>query len=405
MLDEKNIFSVTTVNNIIKNLIENDNQLKYAYIRGEVSNSKLYGNGNFYFTLKDQESSISAVLFSNYLSKLKVLPKDGDQIIILGSLTVFNARGTYQVRVYDVFYDGEGQLLLQLEILKKKLEKEGLFDASKKRPINKMPHKIGIVTSYPSAACEDLIKNITRRLPSVEIYVFPSLVQGVGAPKELIKALEKAYTFNLDTLIIARGGGSVEDLWAFNDENLIRKLAISPVPTVSAIGHEIDFTLCDFVCDLRASTPTGAAELVTIDREDIILHLDDYEKRLCLALSNKLTKLQNKFELLKVKFNACSINVISNRQNKIKELDKLLNDAINSYINNIGNKVILFEHKLNALSPLKILERGYSILEDEEGKVITSVNDISIGQVVKTTLKDGKINLSVVSKEQKNGKE
>ena len=190
MLDEKNIFSVTTVNNIIKNLIENDNQLKYVYIRGEVSNSKLYGNGNFYFTLKDQESSISAVLFSNYLSKLKVLPKDGDQIIILGSLTVFNARGTYQVRVYDVFYDGEGQLLLQLEILKKKLEKEGLFDVSKKRPINKMPHKIGIVTSYPSAACEDLIKNITRRLPSVEIYVFPSLVQGVGAPKELIKVLE-----------------------------------------------------------------------------------------------------------------------------------------------------------------------------------------------------------------------
>ncbi|MGM9859085.1 MAG: exodeoxyribonuclease VII large subunit [Bacilli bacterium] len=403
MLEEKNIFSVTTVNNIIKNLIENDNQLKYVYIRGEVSNSKLYGNGNFYFTLKDQESAISAVLFSNYLSKLKVLPKDGDQIIVLGSLTVFNGRGTYQVRVYDVFYDGEGQLLLQLEILKKRLEKEGLFDVSKKRLINKMPRKIGIVTSYPSAACEDLIKNITRRLPSVRIFIFPSLVQGVGAPKELISALDKAYNYDLDTLIIARGGGSVEDLWAFNDENLIRKLALSPIPTVSAIGHEIDFTLCDFVCDARASTPTGAAELVTIDQNDIILYLDEYEKRLSLALSNKLTKLQNKFELLKVRFNTCCLNIIKERKNKINELDKLLNNAINSYINNIGNKVTIFEHKLNALSPLKVLERGYSLLQDEEGKVITSINDISVGQVMKTTLKDGTINLSVISKELKYG--
>lgn len=379
----KLIFTVTAINNYIKDIIENNEVLKLIYVKGEVSNSKIYSNGNMYFTLKDEESAISAVIFSNYLNKLKELPHDGDQVVVLGSLTVYQGRGTYQIRVYDCFFDGAGRLYMELEKLKQKLLKEGLFDQSKKRAINKYPHKIGIVTSYPSAAAEDLIKNINRRYPLCDIYIFPSLVQGVNAPNEIIKALDVAYNYPLDTLIIARGGGSIEDLMAFNDESLVRKLSSSPIPTISAVGHEIDFTLCDLVCDVRASTPTAAAELATVNKDDILFMLSDYSMRLEKALSRDS----------------------ENKRYQLNNLKDRLNMSINNKVTQYKHQLEVYKEKLSALSPLKVLDRGYSILTDSQGKVITSIHEVDEDALVKTTLKDGKIISKVINKEEnKNGK-
>ena len=312
-------------------------------------------------------------------------------------------------------------MLLQLEALKAKLQQEGLFDSNRKRSIPKYPSNIGIVTSYPSAACEDLIKNINRRYPLVNIYVFPSLVQGITAPNELIKTLSVAYTYPLDVLIIARGGGSIEDLWAFNDENLIRKLATSPIPTISAIGHEIDFTLCDFVCDVRASTPTGAAEIATPNKEDILYRIDDITINLKNNLKNKLYSIKERF--IKLKNHTFFTNQLSNiksiendltlykmrllnsyksfytKQKQIIETKKiLLNNDFKTYIKNIRNSLEINYSKLNSLSPKNVLKRGYSYLEDENGKIISSINDVKENQIVKTTLKDGMITLEVIKK-------
>ncbi len=382
--ENKYVFSVTAINNYIKEIIENDNKLKVVYIKGEVSNAKIYSNGNMYFTLKDENSAISAVIFSNYLNKIASLPKDGDEIIVVGSLTVYGGRGTYQVRVYELYFDGSGQLYIELEKLKKKLMAEGLFDSSRKKELNLFPKNIGIVTSYPSAACEDLIKNIYNRYPLVNVYVFPTLVQGNNASSEIIKALDVAYTYPLDTLIIARGGGSIEDLWCFNDEMLIRKLATSPIPTISAIGHEIDFTLCDFVCDKRASTPTGAAVMATINKDDILLKLDDYSRILQNNLNNKITRLKHELEVIKV--NPFFKNQLGYIDLKRQELQHI-------------------KEKLKVLSPLNILSRGYSVTLDENGNVIKSLDDIKEGQVMKTMLNNGTIKSQVIAKEKNNGRE
>ena len=264
MNQDRPVFTVSDINQYIKALISSDENLKYIYVKGEISNFKMASNGHFYFSLKDEKSLIGAMMFSNYVNRINFKPENGQEVVVFGSVDAYPGSGTYQIIVYQMEEIGAGQQLLELEKLKKKLLEEGLFDESRKRKINLYPNAIGVITAPNGAAIKDILFNIKRRYPIADIYVFYSAVQGENAPKELLKAFELAQTYPLDTLLIGRGGGASEDLSAFNDEALVRAIANSKMPVIACIGHEIDSTLVDFVADKRASTPTAAAELATV---------------------------------------------------------------------------------------------------------------------------------------------
>lgn len=370
------VYSVSDINNYVKNILTNDENLKYLFVKGEVSNFKSGQNGHLYFSLKDENSLISCVMFNTYAQKLKEKPKDGDEVTLCASISAYPSKGTYQLLVYYIEMVGEGAILVELEKLKKKLAKEGLFDESRKRNINIYPKAIGVIAAKNGAAIADIITNIKRRYPICDIYFFPSSVQGENAPKELLKAFLKAQEYDLDTLIIGRGGGASEDLSAFNDEKLVRAIATSKMPVIAAVGHEIDSTLVDFVADKRASTPTGAAELATVDQREIRLHLANSIEEMSDSIREILVDMEEDLEASK----------------------EDLNNSIKDYIEELS---IELEHKKNQLeliSPKNILNRGYSISLDENGNVISDINIIDIGQKIKTIVKDGTVESVVTDK-------
>ena len=370
------VYSVSDINNYVKNILTNDENLKYLFVKGEVSNFKSGQNGHLYFSLKDENSLISCVMFNTYAQKLKEKPKDGDEVALCASISAYPSKGTYQLLVYYIEMVGDGAILVELEKLKKKLAKEGLFDESRKRNINIYPKTIGVIAAKNGAAIADIITNIKRRYPICYIYFFPSSVQGENAPKELLKAFLKAQEYDLDTLIIGRGGGASEDLSAFNDEKLVRAIATSKMPVIAAVGHEIDSTLVDFVADKRASTPTGAAELATVDQREIRLHLANSIEEMSDSIREILVDMEEDLDASK----------------------EDLNNSIKDYIEELS---IELEHKKNQLeliSPKNILNRGYSISLDENGNVISNINEIDIGQKIKTIVKDGTVESVVTDK-------
>ena len=379
MNPEKPVFTVTDINQYIKAVLSNDENLKFIYVKGEISNFKMASNGHFYFSLKDEKSMISAMMFSGYASKNTFTPENGQEVVVFGSIDAYPGRGTYQIIVYKMDEVGAGQALLELEKLKKKLQEEGLFDESRKRKINLYPKAIGVITAPNSAAIKDILYNLKRRYPIADIYVFDSAVQGDNAPKELLKAFELAQTYPLDTLLIGRGGGASEDLSAFNDENLVRAIANSKMPVIACIGHEIDSTLVDYVADKRASTPTGAAELATVDRREI-------EERLSFALQDMEESLKNRIKGMKDDLSSFK-----------EDLDLEIKQLVNHYQQ-------LLEHKkatLEALNPDNVINRGFSLTVDESGKPVSSVKDINKGQKIKTILKDGSLISEVQQTEEK----
>ena len=378
MDENRPVFTVSDVNQLIKLLVNKDESLKFIYIKGEISNFKIASNGHFYFSLKDDKSMISAMMFSSYASKIGFAPENGQEVVVFGSIDVYVGRGTYSIIVYQMEEVGAGQALLELEKLKKKLKEEGLFDESRKRKINLYPTAIGVITAPNSAAIKDILTNIKRRYPIVDIYVFYSAVQGDNAAKELLSAFNIAQTYPLDTLLIGRGGGSSEDLSAFNDETLVRAVANSKMPVIACVGHEIDTTLVDFVADKRASTPTGAAELATIDQREILEHLayaqDDMED----ALKNRLVKMN-------------------------EDLSSLKEELQESILNMIKQQALLLDHKketLEALNPNNVINRGYSLTLDENGCPV-NIKNIKKGSKIRTVLKDGVINSEVIEVEDK----
>lgn len=372
------IYSVSDINSYIKSVLSTDDKLKFIRIRGEISNFKAYPSGHLYFSLKDNDSVISAVMFNNYAKRIAFSPKNGDEVIVLASVDAYVPRGSYNLNVYEMDEVGLGQQLIELEKLKKKLQSEGLFDGSRKRPINIFPKAIGVITAPNGAAIRDIVTNLKRRYPIVDIYVFPSLVQGEGAPKELLKAFYKSQEYDLDTLIIGRGGGASEDLSAFNDEALIRAVATSKMPIIAAVGHEIDSTLLDYIADKRASTPTGAAELATVDLREIEKEFDYSSLTMEQALLDKIKEKKEELEELK------------------EELDESLTEKVNDQKEDLKN----LEKQLNLLNPKTILSRGYSITLDENGKAIKSVKNVKNNQVVKTIVNEGEFT-SVIIKEDK----
>lgn len=394
------LYSVTSLNRYIKQKFDTDTSLRGIKIKGEVSNFKPYSNGHIYFTLKDENSSIRAVMFGEYTKYIQGPIKDGDEIIAVGYVSTYPARGEYQFYAQAIELAGAGQQLLELEMLKKKLAAEGLFDQSRKREIKQFPRAIGVICAPNSAALSDIEKNIRLRNPFVELKIFPSLVQGNEAPKELLKALKKAEISSIDTLIIGRGGGASEDLSAFNDEALVRAAAAFPVPVIAAVGHEIDFTLIDYVADARASTPTGAAVLSTIDMREVMQRVDVDSGRLDEAMKNRMTLLRHKIDSLKNR--PFFINPRSMYETTLVEVDnskKRLEQAMLYQIKSRQERVEMMSKQLKSLSTDSVLTRGFAIMQTPDGKVVTSVEQVTIDQELKTKLKDGCLTTKVIKKE------
>ena len=392
------IYTVSDVNRIIKQMIETRAEFFNIQLRGEVSNFRKYASGHCYFTLKDKNSVIKAVMFRGRASELKFLPKDGDQVLAIGRIGVYERDGIYQLYVDIMIASGAGDLMVAYEKLKQKLEQEGLFSSARKREIPAQPHKIGIITSQSGAAIHDIITVSKRRSPGVKLVFFPVKVQGEDAGLEIVKAINFMNKHKLaDVLIVGRGGGSIEDLWAFNEERVVRAIASSEIPVVTAIGHETDFTLADFAADRRAATPSQAAEIVVPNVWELIRHLEQLNQRNIRAVTALVERNESK------------ILEISNSL-VFKEPDRWLADK-KIAVDNCLNRIFLsmnriqqeFEHKyallvtrLDASSPLNIMSRGYSIARKADGTIIKTIDAINIGESIETVTKDGFI-LSAVT--------
>lgn len=392
-------FSISEINDHIKSLIDGDSFLSKIYIKGEISNFKRHSKGHCYFTLKDETSRISAVMFSFNASKLNFDPKDGDSVLIKGKISVYSPNGNYQVYAEEMSLDGIGELYIKYEKLKETLAKEGLFDKSIKKKIPTFPKKIGIITAPTGAAVRDIITTINRRYPLAKCVLFPTLVQGDGAKENIVKCLKQAEESDVDTIIVGRGGGSIEDLWAFNEEIVAREIFNTTKPVISAVGHEIDFTIADFVADLRAPTPTAAAELAVPNKPDVIKGLNNLKVRINESLKNNL---KNKKERL----NSCTKNYILNNpfsmyEVQIQKLD-ILSDKLDFTIKNRVkelNKEFKFNTaKLELLNPISLLNKGYSLTMIDE-LVIKDIKNVKIGDTINTKLKNGNIISKVINKE------
>lgn len=394
--DNKDIFSVSDLNNYIKNIFESNRTLASITVRGEISNFTNHRSGHLYFSLKDAEGQIRAVMFRSKAMSLKFMPESGMKVVVHGSITVFPRDGSYQIYVSSMQPDGIGALYLAFEQMKARLADEGLFDGSHKLPIPATPGRIGVITSPTGAAVRDIINVTGRRFPQAEVYIYPALVQGDGAEDSLIKALDYLDKSRLcDVIIIGRGGGSIEDLWAFNSEKLARRIYDATTPIISAVGHETDFTICDFVADMRAPTPSAAAEIAVPDRRELVMRLVSYEERLSLALERNLMRAKERLERLKETANRFTAsNLISVRRDEIKGLGEKATLLINSCIEKAKDRLLVCVGKADALSPLSILSRGYSIAECNN-RVVHSVFELEIGKSVELIMTDGRVSATV----------
>lgn len=384
--------TVKQLNLYVRSLIEGDSRLNNVLISGELSNFKNhYSSGHLYFTLKDKEASIRCVMFRSFAMGLKFKPSDGMQVILRGSVSIYEKDGQYQFYAQQMMPDGIGDIALAFEQTKEKLLKEGLFDEDSKRPLPKFPKKIAVVTSDTGAAVRDIMNILSRRWPLAERVMCPVAVQGELAVGDMISTLDRIYKLSgIDVIIIGRGGGSIEDLWAFNSEELARKIYESPIPVISAVGHETDFTICDFVADMRAPTPSAAAEIAVPDILEIENRLNRFRMLLKSYLEGKYNYLNTRFE------NAKNSPFIKNPQDYIisqkwETLD-YLTDRISilqkTNIDNASNKLSALAGRLEALSPLKVLARGYAAVSDENG-VITNANDLEKGMNINVKFADG----------------
>ena len=416
MVDE--YITVSKVTDYIGELIGSDSNLKHIFIKGELSNVKLYRSGHLYFTLKDEESQIRGVMFGARY-KLKFKPKDGMKVLIEGKIEVYKNYGTYQLYVSEISKDGIGDLHRKFEELKEKLNKEGLFDESHKKKIPNFPKRIGVVTAANGAAIRDIITTIKRHWPLCEVLLFPSLVQGDKAAENIVYQIKRSEKFNLDTLIVGRGGGSIEDLWSFNEEIVARAIYDCNTPVISAVGHEIDFTIADFVADFRAATPTAAAEIAVPPYEEIKNGINQFSLRANLAINKTLDENKSKLDNIVSKqlFTApCELyapkemmldNVVRRLQHSSEslimrnknKLDLLKNSNVlknpENIIKNQKENYLLQLSKLEILNPLNTLKRGYTLAKIE-GKVVSSAKQLKSGDNLEVEFEDGNVNTKVI---------
>ena len=440
-MERNKYITVSSLNRYIKYKIDNDENLNIVYLKGEISNFKAHTRGHFYFTLKDENSRINAIMFASSASKVKFNINDGMKVLVTGRVSVYEASGAYQIYVDEMIEDGFGSLYLACEQLKEKLEKEGLFASDHKKKIPKIPRKIGIVTAPTGAAIKDILSTIKRRWPLCETILFPALVQGEYAKDDIVKKIKIAENYDLDVLIVGRGGGSIEDLWPFNEEIVARAIYNCSIPVISAVGHEIDFTISDFVADMRAPTPTGAAEMAVPNQTDVINYLNQVKLRLNTSINTIISIKQDKlisikdsqifknpyrmyeikeqmFDMLYEKLSKQIINLVNNKKHELDILkssfifknpnvltiDKayLYNDLIskmknnmNNYLNNKINNYTNLLTKLEVLNPITTIKRGYTITKVND-KSITSIKNIKKKDKIITEFIDGKIESEVL---------
>lgn len=444
---EEKYLRISDLNDYIKVMFDENSFLRKIYLKGEISNFKNHTRGHLYFTLKDETSRISAVMFYNRALGLKFKPEDGMNVLVEGRISCYPAQGTYQIYVDSMEMDGLGNLYVEYEKLKKKLASEGLFDAKFKKPIPKYPKRIGIITASTGAAIRDIISTIKRRYPICETILFPSLVQGASAAPEIVRQIKKANEFDLDVIICGRGGGSIEDLWAFNEESVARAIFDSKIPIISAVGHEVDFTIADFVADLRAPTPTGAAEMAVPTKYDIENLLREKKSRLNTLIKNnvktkiervkslkmsfvlknpmslyelKEQKLDTLIELLnkemqkkisdnEVKLNAIKNNMVLKRplasfeitKNNLENYQVKVSEYIKRILEKKEHETTLLVNTLKLVNPLNILDKGYSLVA-KDNKIIKDSDEIAIDDTINIKLKKGE--LTAVVKEKKEWK-
>lgn len=395
---EPKILTVSQLNFYVKSILDSDQRLNYVFLCGEISNlTDHYRSGYIYLSLKDNKSVIRAVMFAGNARNLKFKPMEGMKVICRGRVTLYEATGQYQYYIEDMQPDGIGALYQAYEQLKEKLQSKGLFDESHKKPIPYCPKTIGVITSPTGAAVQDIKNILTRRFPSVNIVLCPVLVQGDNAVPQLIDAVNKLNEYDLcDTIIIGRGGGSIEDLWAFNDENLAYAIYNSHIPVISAVGHETDFTICDFVSDLRAPTPSAGAELAVPDRNEILQNLDAQRQYLSSLMDKKLIENNNVVSEMTTKLLSLSPDdKIAKLYNDLDFISQKYENNSNRIFQNTANKIELLATKLESLNPVSILKRGYSVVTNND-KTVTSVKDVKNGDTLAINVTDGKIISKVI---------
>lgn len=427
-MNNNKYLTVSVINRYLKDVFDKNEHLRTVFLKGEISNFKGHTTGHLYFSLKDENSRISAIMFSSYAKRLNFTPQDGKKVLVTGRIGIYEATGSYQIYVDDMVEDGVGNLYLAYEKLKADLEKEGLFDKKYKKQIPKYPEVIGIVTAPTGAAIKDILSTIKRRYPVCKTILFPCLVQGEHAKEDIVSKINMAQDYDLDVLIVGRGGGSIEDLWAFNEEIVARAIFDSKIPIISAVGHEIDFTIADFVADLRAPTPTGAAELAVPNLSDLNKYLGQLNIRINESILKKVNYQKLILDSLKNSYVIKTPMIMyDNKKQKLDIIIEKINSIIDNKINNYNQKLeyiknnhilrnpsLLYKdkikdldtliNKLELVSPLQVLKRGYSISTNNKGKVIKSIKGIKKNDIINIDLCDGKIVTSVseIIKEDKN---
>ncbi|MBU3193805.1 exodeoxyribonuclease VII large subunit [Clostridium algidicarnis] len=392
--------TVTLVNSYVKKMLDNDIILNNLKIKGEVSNFKKHSSGHLYFSLKDDSSKINCVMFKDYASLLDINMEDGLMVEIKGKIKVYQKEGSYQLYCEEIKKQGVGELYLAFLKLKETLEKEGLFKLEHKKPLPLYPKKIGVITSPTGAAIKDVINVAKRRNPYIDIIIYPALVQGIGSSSNVIRGIEYLEKDKkVEVIIIARGGGSIEELWSFNDEALARRIYESKTPIVTGVGHETDYTIVDFVSDLRAPTPSAAAEIVFKNHSEIKKEVDYNYNRLQKSMEDNLLKKKNEVNLLKntIEFNS-PMTYILNEHKKIEIINDRLNISMKKKVSEEKNKLGYMLELLNSRNPLNILNKGYTLVKDESGKIVKDSKKLSGEQQIEIKFRDGSLKAIIESK-------
>ncbi len=423
-MNDSKYLTVGAINRYLKSRFDSDPNLQTIFVKGEISNFKKHTTGHLYFSIKDETSKINVIMFKNQANKLLFEPSDGAKVLITGRISIYEATGSYQIYANEMLEDGLGNLYLAFEKLKRKLANEGLFDEAHKKPIPKLPERIGVVTASTGAAIKDIISTIKRRFPLTEIYLFPALVQGDQAALDIASKIKQANNYPIDVLIVGRGGGSLEDLWPFNEEIVARAIYDSNVPIISAVGHEVDFTISDFVADMRAPTPTGAAEMAVPNIHDVLNNLEQFKIRLSESIYKKINfsrlyldsltnsyviknpmmmfeQKQQKIDILTEKLQSVIAYQIDSAKTHLNNFKKsyILVNPQNIYLNQ-QKELLNIIAKMELLNPLKVLKRGYTITY-KDNNIVNSINEVNINDKLNIHFSDGEVKVIVEDKEGK----
>lgn len=390
------VYSVSQVNRYIKSLISEDYFLSRIYVRGEVSNCKYHTSGHIYFTLKDREGAIPCVMFAGSRGGLKFRLSEGHQVIVLGNISVYERDGRYQLYAREIVMEGQGLLYQQFEALKKELERKGYFAQEHKKPIPDYPKRIGIVTARTGAAIQDMIHISARRNPYVQLILYPATVQGEQAGPSIVRGIKYLDNYGVDVMIVGRGGGSIEDLWAFNEKMVAEAIYQCKTPVISAVGHETDVTISDFVADLRAPTPSAAAELAVPEWSEILRRLEDSKRRLYMKMEERLNwyrSVTSQYER-QLKYVSPSSRINDYRQ-RLMYMEEQLEQRMREELTDGRYRLAIYSERLSGLSPLKQLERGYAVVSKKDGRAIHSAEDVSVGEAIRVRILDGHLDATV----------